>query len=541
MRKACLCLLLASGFSAHVAGAPQWSVQDLAFQASKDYGNPYLEAALTAEFSGPSGARVEVKGFWDGGRTFKVRWTPALPGKWAYVTRSADPGLNGKRGEVHATPPDPGQHGCLRRDVEYPYSFVFDDGARCFLFGNTYYALTSNAMAGDRWKAAVDNTRAKGMNKIRFSLYRGPGDRHRTGFGFSPAFVEEDFDRPNLPHWRKLDEVVRYLASRGIIADIILFQREDVDRVSREQSERYLRYAIARYAAFPNVIWCLQNEWEYTKKPKELWNAMGELASREDPWARRGEYVRGLSVHQQTRYDFQLFGAKWFSHAIVQLGVRNRGKAHRGGDEWSLAGRDLKSVFRNGDDWGNFSILYNWGHNVPVVNDEYGYIGEPADETEPRGPGGGTVRYSRDKHRRTMWGIYVAGGYGSAGDKNEYDDGRPYVSANWHDEPEFDDIKRLVDFFTAKGFEYWKMAGHNELVKTGERVYVLAEPGRQYIVYAAAGGRFSIDLAAGGYEARRFDPRTGEDLALDRVSGPAIRSFSAPDNRDWVLHLRMVK
>jgi hypothetical protein len=343
----------------------------------------------------------------------------------------------------------------------------------------------------------------------------------------------------DIEQWRKADEVIRYMASQGVIADVIIFERNQVNRMSMPEAQRYLRYVIARYAAFPNVVWCLQNEWEYTQKPKAFWSEVGTTVSHEDPWARQGALKRGLSVHQQTRYDWEFPNEDWFSHIIVQLGVRNRGKAFRGGDEWNLP-KDRRGTFRNGDDWGNFSILYNWKYNVPVVNDEYGYIGEPADETEPKGPDGKPTRYTREKHRRTMWAIYAGAGYGSAGDKNQFLDGRPYVSANWHDEIEWGDVKRLIDFYTSNGVRYWDMRPCNEAVTAGQRVYVETNRECQYVVYAAAGGTFSIQLAEGQYQAKRFDPRTGEFFELGR-SGGGVRQFSMPDTHDWVVYLHSAR
>lgn len=522
---ALIAVLLAAGMPTFAAGVPVWAVNEIVLRASRTYSNPWMDTSVSAEFRGPGGLTTTVNGFWDGGQTFKIRWTPSAAGRWTYLTQSADPGLNGKKGAIEATRPTAGSHGFLRRDPRNPYSFVFDDGTRYFLFGNTFYGLISNALAGGSWKTSVDRTRAIGMNKIRFAV-----SRRDLNAPLLPA------DKIDLPMYQQLDEVVRYLADKDIIADLIFFQRNQVNAYTLEEAKRQLQYAIARYAAFPNVIWCLQNEWEYTKQPKPFWSALGQQASREDPWARRGEYVRGLSIHQQTRYDWQFFGENWYSHVIVQLGVRNRGKAHRGGDEWNLP-KGKRERFPYGDDWGNFSIVFNHGRNVPVVNDEYGYIGEPADETET-GPDGKAIRYTREKHRHTMWGIYAGGGYGSAGDKNEYADGKPYFSANWHDVPEWDDVKRLIGFFTGKKIEYWKMLPANDLAVGGERVYVLADPARQYVVYAAAGGKFSIRLPVGKFQARRFDPRTAEDLALFTVTGGRSVEFSMPDAQDWVVYLK---
>jgi hypothetical protein len=137
-----------------------------------------------------------------------------------------------------------------------------------------------------------------------------------------------------------------------------------------------------------------------------------------------------------------------------------------------------------------------------------------------------------------MWGIYTAGGYASAGDKNRYSTGRPYVSGYWHHPKEYGDIKRLVDFFTTKGLEYWKMSSQNSLLTSGTRVYVLARKGKQYVFYAAVGGKFSANIAPGTYTARRYNPSTGEDIALaDDVTGGGSRSFAVPDSKDWVVYL----
>ncbi len=81
------------------------------------------------------------------------------------------------------------------------------------------------------------------------------------------------------------------------------------------------------------------------------------------------------------------------------------------------------------------------------------------------------------------------------------------------------------------------MSPGNELKKSGERVYALAEPGKQYVIYAAAGGSFSVELAKGSYEARRYDPRTGEDVAL-KASPGGIESFTLQDSNDWVIYLQ---
>lgn len=529
--------------AAHVS---QWSVHEVALTAARDYGNPYTEVAVTAHFTGPNGATTTVRGFWDGGRDFKVRFCPTAKGRWTYSIRSspADGGL-ANSGSFTVAAPQPGHHGFLRSDAEHPTSFVFDDGTRCFMLGTTYYAMVGNARASERWRESITNLTRYGINKARMYLDASDmtaKDRPRPIFHPpSSPFADRAAERLDIDHWRAADRVVRFMGEQALLADLIVFpyRRTAAAVGTLAQDERYLCYVLARYGAFPNILWCLVNEWNYSVLPPEYWDAMGRLARSEDPWARAGDNLRALTLHQQTRPDWQFPDATWPSHANLQFGVRNLGTATKVGGEWQQP-PDGAGVFKHGDEWGNYSIARNRTGTHPVVNDEFGYIGEPVDQSEGKQPDGNYPRLTREKHRNALWGIVVGGGYAAAGDKNDYADGRPYMSANWHDVPEYADIKHLADFFTARGLEYWKMAPHNEVITSGARVYALAEPGRRYAIYAAAGGAFTVALPAGDYAAWRFDPRTGAEVSLPELTGGTSHTFSCPDPQDWVFRLSIV-
>jgi hypothetical protein len=385
-------------------------------------------------------------------------------------------------------------------------------------------------MAKGGWRAGADNSVAHGMNKIRLHVYaqqkykKEEGTTYPQVIPYGGTYSSQNRDQLNISYWQGLDEYVKYVESKGMIADLIVFNPygNNIMWGTQEQDERYLRYILARYAAFPNVIWCLANEWNYSNKPRSFFDAIGTIVRNEDPWIKEGAQLRALSIHQGTRIDFSYFGASWPVHAIIQYGVRNREQG--AGNEPNKTGA---TRYRNGDEWGNASITYNLGHDMPVVNDEYGYLGE----VEP-------VNLTQAQHRAAMWGIAMAGGYGAVGDYRMKSTGNPEISGDWADAPEYDDIKRLLAFFSAKGLEYWKMSSQNSLTTSGARIYVLAERGRQYVIYAAVGGTFSLDIASGTYSARRYNPRTGEDSPMGDVSGAGPRSFTMPDASDWVVYLK---
>jgi Domain of unknown function (DUF5060)/Protein of unknown function (DUF4038)/Putative collagen-binding domain of a collagenase len=521
---------------------PKWSVHEITLTGTGSHKNPYTDVTVTATFSGPGGLQKTVKGFWDGGNTFRIRFTPTRQGSWSWSSSSSDASLNGRSGAVNCTAPDAGNHGFLRVDAANPYSFVWDDGNRYFMWGNTYYAMVYNAVANGGWKTAIDNTAAHGLTKVRMTInefYSGslgaPGEKWEPYAYSSPFLLTDattaDFDRLNLPHWQAIDTIISYAESKGLVVDL-LFMDYDYQTPgntlyfgTQAQDERYYRYALARYGAYHNVIWCLDNEWNYAPKPQSYWNAIGVIVNNEDPWRLDGGNRRPLSIHQQTRIDFNFFASSWPTHAIIQYGVRN--KETDAANEFK---NTRQTKYHHGDEWGNASIVYNLGHNKPIVNDEYGYVGE----AEP-------VAMTQSQARYTIWGTAVAGGYGSHGDWTGYGPSGTYRSAmsgDWRPDPSYGDLQRLISFFTTKGLEYWKMSSQNSLKTSGTRVYVLAETGRQYLIYAAVGGTFSLNVASGTYMARQYNPRTGEDATLAELTGGGSRSFTMPDANDWVVYLK---
>jgi hypothetical protein len=91
-------------------------------------------------------------------------------------------------------------------------------------------------------------------------------------------------------------------------------------------------------------------------------------------------------------------------------------------------------------------------------------------------------------------------------------------------------------FFNASGVQFWRMAPHASLASTG---VCLADPGREYAVYAQNGADLTLDLAgaAGSFTARFYNPRTGAFEPTFPVAGGAARTITKPSASDWVLHV----
>lgn len=92
----------------------------------------------------------------------------------------------------------------------------------------------------------------------------------------------------------------------------------------------------------------------------------------------------------------------------------------------------------------------------------------------------------------------------------------------------------LVDFIT--GFEWWTTDPHDELVDNG--AYCLAKPGEIYAIYLPQGGKVTLKLEPGVYDASWFSALSGEKIVLPAATGPSWSSPETPDKNDWALLLQ---
>ncbi|MFN4146483.1 MAG: DUF5060 domain-containing protein [Runella sp.] len=488
---------------------PRWSVYEIALTSTAVRPNPYVETQLTATFVGPKGIKITVRGFWDGGQTFRIRFAPTEIGIWKYTTNSNDPSLHNQKGQLTCTSPLPQAHGFVRRDEAHPYHFVRDDGSRYLMLGTTYYGLISSALVNKSYRATIDSCLKYGINKIRFRI-NVKICQNEINPGPCSSVWGQDHDHLNLTHLRVVDELLTYMAERNMVADLMPFDSQEKFYGTDAQDLRYLRYVLARFAAYPNVIWCLTNEFQRVpNKPRAFWNTVGNIVRAEDPYIANGMLLRPLSIHpfggESQGALFQWFDASWPSHIILQ------------------SGRFLPA------DTLNLITLRNRRHQMPIVNDEFGYFDDDIRQWKEG--------YSQMVHRQALWSIYMAGGHATIGDKATYPDGRPYQSTVWHSRNEYYDLLHLSTLFSQKGLEYWKMEPANDLV-TGRRAYALAYKDAAGIVYAAVGGEVTLHLSVGNYTAWLYNPRTGQEKSLSPLIGNKPQTVTFPSNEDWVMYYK---
>lgn len=66
-------------------------------------GNPFVDTTFKVAFTAPSHETTVVRGFYDGGGRYKVRYMPPAVGKWSYKTTSNVAELDGEVGTFEVT------------------------------------------------------------------------------------------------------------------------------------------------------------------------------------------------------------------------------------------------------------------------------------------------------------------------------------------------------------------------------------------------------------------------------------------------------
>src|SRR3954453_13043135 len=131
-------------------------------------------------------------------------------------------------------------------------------------------------------------------------------------------------DKPDLTRFdprffHNLEKRIAALRELNIEADLILFHPYDegqwgFDRMGAAADDRYVRYVVARLAAYRNVWWSLANELDLMKEKNDAdWDRLFQIVQHDDPYG----HLRSVH-HSQRMYDP---GKPWLTHLSVQNGI----------------------------------------------------------------------------------------------------------------------------------------------------------------------------------------------------------------------------
>lgn len=291
-----------------------------AFTAAKEYADPLRAIELKVQFTGPNGERETARGFWDGGRTWKVRFSPGQAGEWKWSSTCSDAGEKGLvksgsfraweywgRNEIyrHGTPrvsadrrhlvhadgkpwlwlADTAWNGALLSTRNEWSSYARDRGRR--KFSAVQFVLT-------QWRGA----RADEAGQVAFGIGECGPDRYQPGVratdlraagsGAAGETAAGTSGRQsarclhvNPTFFQRMEEKFAALNDEGLVAAPVLLwdlfsadPENPLGSLSAEDAIALARYMVARYDAF-QVVWILTADGDYAGANAARWKAIG--------------------------------------------------------------------------------------------------------------------------------------------------------------------------------------------------------------------------------------------------------------------------
>jgi hypothetical protein len=469
--------------------------------SQKTFDNPYTDVWLTVIIETPSGNEWVTEGFWDGGKSWKIRIMPTETGQWRFFTASNAPGLDGVSGQFLCTNSD--HPGLLRVSQKYPSTFELSAAGPFFWFGETSWCLMSDAVpfADGTFQQYVTTRKLQRFNGIHFVLGTGglPDGTHNPRNEGGLLWISQDEQKINPDFFKWMDQRVAYLDALEMALGFFITWAQHFATFELAEYERLERYLIARYAAFPLIYWVIVGEFDEVP-PLEAYISHGNLFLRQDPYghliSNHPGHSDSLNIGTSRIYANQ----NWFSFLIQQYPA--------------VPGTATPAEI-------NQYVLNDRKFGLPVVNIEFGYEDQVYAEKV----------FTRDETRKSAWAVALAGGffsYGHAGTIRKVDL-TATASAGVLD------MQYLRYFFDQ--LEWWKMTPANSRVDTG---FCLAQAPESFVIYLPDSGQVKIDLRefSDTFEPEWFNPQTGEIRKIPERLGGNSQVFISPFVGDAVLRLQ---
>lgn len=333
------------------------------------HGNPFVDVELGAVFTAPDGSSLEVGGFYDGAGRYRIRLLASQAGEWTFRTASTARSLDGLEGVFTVEPS--AERGPVRVDGMH---FRHADGSRHLPLGTTAYAWTHQPE--ELQEQTLASLAEAPFTKIRMCVF--PKSYLYNSNEPERFPLERDADRGfdatrfDPEWWDHFERRIGQLDELGIQADVILFHAYDrwgFSDLGRAADDRYVRYAVRRLAALPNVWWSMANEYDLLwSKSLDDWERMAAIAVEED----HADHL--ISIHNC--FGFYDYAKPWITHCSVQR-------------------VDVYRTAENTTEWREL-----WGK--PIVIDECAYEGD-LDQ------GWGNI--TAEEMVRRFWEGAVRGGY----------------------------------------------------------------------------------------------------------------------------------
>jgi hypothetical protein len=455
------------------ASTPSYSTCEMVFELSAEdaaaHPNPYATVELTVTFRSPRQHSYALAAYWDGANRLVVRFSPTEVGNWDYLVTSNIATWNQQRGSFSTAPSD--SRGFIHPAAMHHWEYTekangLDQGHLWMGVSEPRFAFMDDAA----WRAVADARAAQKFTHLRVSLAGSPSD---------PSLFQGP-DVPNTAFFQALDQRIRYLNQKGIIADLVLSHLPaDLLKAlpSFDRRRRFVRYVAGRYAAF-NVTWQAVDQFEGDPDGRALLKEFGSALNQADPYQ-----------HPRTA------GALLTSAPLLD-------------DHWM----DFVSYGTSDD---NLGAVEHQLYPVPFVNGNFGREDSGAGKSGPDDVDAATFRHRL--WNATMDGQYIT--YSNTGSGAQYLDS-PGAKA------------MSVWFDVLSATRHWELEPFFDI----DNGRGLALEDSDYLVYIEKPGPIELIVEKHSYDVFWINPANGETVRK-KFSGDHFTSEPPDRSHDWILHV----
>ncbi|MCA1760548.1 MAG: DUF4038 domain-containing protein, partial [Bacteroidales bacterium] len=278
-------LILVTGILS--AQTPIWTKHEIRFQSSKTYDNPIYDVKdIKITFTAPSGMTKTVRGFWDGGTDWKVRFMPGETGTWNWKTECTDKentGLHNQTGTFECIANNSSellfQKGAIQHEPG-KYYLSYSDGTPFFWMACTAWngALKST---NEDWEYYLNQRKENSYNTIQLvtTEWRG-ADKNAEGL---TAIDGAGYIRIHPEFFKRIDKKIDEANAKGLlVSPVVLWALPNGQgrhlspgyTLPLEEAVLLAKYIVARYQG-NQVVWTLGGDGRYYDDQEVKWKEIG--------------------------------------------------------------------------------------------------------------------------------------------------------------------------------------------------------------------------------------------------------------------------
>ncbi|MHC4323618.1 MAG: DUF5060 domain-containing protein [Planctomycetota bacterium] len=473
----------------------RWDRFEASIKNAKKYRDSYHNVALDVTYKDPDGKQIKFWGFYDGGRTWKIRFIPDRVGTWKYdaVFSDGSAAVSGTFECVRSDIP-----GMISVDQANPAWFGYKGGGhllvRSFHVGDRFFAENWSAL---KREAFLDWLETQDYNMLSVASHYLNRDAEGRGRGWKTP----DLWPLNAAEFQKMEAILDELADRKIMVYPFagFFGQSSDFPVDRLQQTEYIRYILARLGAY--------------------WNFLFNVAGPE-PEIKSDEFRNAMTAADINRLGSEIKKLDVFGHPVS---VHNPS-----GDD----------PFRE-EDWLSFVTLQGWkGTNLSDIHRallKNHHDAKPLYAQEVFWPGNKYHNIPTDVDIRKKAFVIIMSGaainYADM-DGNSSSGFSGSMDLSDRNQARHDIVRKVWDFF--EKIPFYRM---NPDPRVADNGFCLAEEGRCYLVYLASGGDVNVSVRAGSYTVTWINAQNTSDRRYVGMTNNGKKLSSPNEGDDWLLLL----